>query len=36
MHDNGLEINCWTVNSKERGEELAAMGVDYITTNILE
>ncbi len=36
MHDNGLEINCWTVNSKERGEELAAMRVDYITTNILE
>ena len=36
IHENGMEINCWTVNEAERGEELAAMGVDYITTNILE
>ena len=36
LHAKGLEINCWTVNAPERGEELAAMGVDYITTNILE
>jgi glycerophosphoryl diester phosphodiesterase len=36
IHANGMEINCWTVNHPERGEELAAMGVDYITTNILE
>jgi len=36
IHSKGLEINCWTVNDPERGEELAEMGVDYITTNILE
>ena len=36
LHRNGLKINCWTVNVPARGEELAAMGVDYITTNILE
>lgn len=36
IHSKGLEINCYTVNEKERGEELVEMGVDYITTNILE
>ena len=36
IHSEGMEINCWTVNTPERGEELAEMGVDYITTNILE
>ncbi len=36
MHANGMEINCWTVDNPERGEALAEMGVDYITTNILE
>ena len=36
LHDNGLIINCWTVDNKERGEELARWGVDYITSNILE
>ena len=36
LHAKGIEVNCWTVNSAERGEELAEMGVDYITTNILE
>ena len=35
-HDAGLKVNCWTVNTKEDGERLVAMGVDYITTNILE
>ena len=35
-HEAGLKINCWTVNSKEDGERLAAWGVDFITTNILE
>ena len=35
-HKAGLTVNCWTVNDKERGEELASYGVDYITTNILE
>lgn len=36
MHDAGLTINCWTVDTAERGEELAAWGVDQITSNILE
>lgn len=36
LHSNGLEVNCWTVNDKDIGERLAAYGVDYITTNILE
>ena len=36
LHNNGLVVNCWTVDTKERGEELAQWGVDYITSNILE
>lgn len=36
LHENGLKINCWTVDDKEKAEELSAWGVDYITTNILE
>ncbi len=36
IHGQGLEVNCWTVNEKADAERLIAMGVDYITTNILE
>lgn len=36
LHNNGLMVNCWTVDTKERGEELAQWGVDYITSDILE
>jgi glycerophosphoryl diester phosphodiesterase len=36
FHEAGIKINCWTVDEKERAEELAELGVDYITTNILE
>jgi glycerophosphoryl diester phosphodiesterase len=36
FHDAGLKVNCWTVDNKERAEELIEFGVDYITTNILE
>ena len=36
VHAAGLEVNCWTVNTKEDSEALVKMGVDYITTNILE
>ena len=36
VHDAGITVNCWTVNTKEDGERLASWGVDYITTNILE
>ena len=35
-HDAGLEVNCWTVDNAETAERMIAMGVDYITTNILE
>ena len=36
FHSLGMKVNCWTVNEKERAEELISYGVDYITTNILE
>jgi len=35
-HAVGVEVNCWTVDDPARAEELIAMGVDYITSNILE
>ena len=35
-HDAGLEVNCWTVDSVEAAERAIAMGVDYITSNIIE
>ena len=36
LHAKGIIVNCWTVNDKESGEQLASWGIDYITTNILE
>ncbi len=36
MHAAGLKVNCWTVDSPEDGERLAQIGVDFITSNILE
>ena len=36
FHNAGLTVNCWTVDDKEVAEKLASLGVDYITTNILE
>ena len=36
LHEKGIIVNCWTCDSKERAEELVRMGVDFITTNILE
>ncbi len=36
MHRAGLKVNCWTVDDPARAEELAAWGVDFITSNILE
>lgn len=36
LHENGITVNCWTVDDPERAEELAAWGIDMITTNILE
>lgn len=36
FHDAGLKVNCWTVDSPEDAERLVEIGVDYITSNILE
>ncbi|MBQ8177900.1 MAG: hypothetical protein IJ033_01780 [Clostridia bacterium] len=36
FHSLGLKVNCWTVDGKAEAERLVKMGVDYITTNILE
>ncbi|MBR3934605.1 MAG: glycerophosphodiester phosphodiesterase [Clostridia bacterium] len=36
LHDKGILVNCWTCDDKEKAEELVSMGVDFITTNILE
>ena len=35
-HDNGIKVNCWTVNESADAERLIDYGVDFITTNILE
>lgn len=36
MHDSGIKINCWTVDDAEIAKKLIEMGVDFITSNILE
>ena len=36
VHAIGQEVNVWTVNTPEDAERMIRMGVDYITTNILE
>lgn len=36
LHSESIEVNCWTVDDKKAAENLAAWGVDYITSNILE
>lgn len=36
LHSNGIKVNCWTCDDKEDAEKLIEMGVDFITTNILE
>lgn len=36
LHGRGIKVNCWTVDDPEIAERLAAWGVDYITSNILE
>lgn len=35
-HENGIKVNCWTVNEIADAERLIDYGVDFITTNILE
>ena len=32
----GIKVNCWTVDQLEDARRLVEMGVDYITSNILE
>ncbi len=36
VHAMGKEVNVWTVNTLEDGERAISLGVDYITSNILE
>lgn len=36
LKEAGIKINCWTVDDPDRAAELVDMGVDYLTTNILE
>lgn len=36
FHNAGLRVNCWTVDKPGVAEKLADMGVDFITSNILE
>lgn len=36
MRSAGIDINCFTVDTPEDAERLSRLGVDYITTNILE
>jgi len=36
LHAAGREVNCWTVDTVEAGDRAVALGVDYITSNILE
>lgn len=35
-HAMGIDVNCWTVDDLDRAKELVDMGVDFITSNILE
>ncbi len=35
-HDNGILVNCWTVDNRQDAEKLVRWGVDFITSNILE
>ena len=36
MHGLGVKVNTWTVNDPEEAEALTEMGIDFITTDILE
>ena len=36
LHSKGIVVNCWTVDRLEDAEKLIEMGVDQITSNILE
>lgn len=36
LHEAGLEVNVWTVDTPEDAQRVIECGVDYITSNILE
>ena len=36
LHENGIEVNCWTCDDPAAAKNLIAWGVDMITTNILQ
>lgn len=36
LHSLGIKVNVWTCDSAERAKALTEMGVDFITSNILE
>ncbi len=36
LHKAGLKVNAWTVNTKEEAVRLCKMGIDFITSNIIE
>ena len=36
VHGIGREVNVWTVNTVEDADRMMDLGIDYITTNILE
>lgn len=36
LHLSGLKVGVWTVDDKETAEKLIKLGVDYLTSNILE
>lgn len=36
LHEAGIEVNVWTVDSLEDAQRMVEYGVDYITSNIIE
>ncbi len=36
LHNSGIKVNAWTCDDKRTAQKLITMGVDFITTNILE
>ncbi len=36
LHKKGIRVNCWTCNNPEHAQRLIDLGVDFITTDILE
>lgn len=36
LHAAGIKVNCWTCDDPVEAEKLVGMGIDFITSNILE